>query len=119
VWPRYKKLFKANKAVNPMKKPKATNRFCPFCKKKTNHKIKQLSTGIKRGTLTRGSLTRMKARGALPGMGNKGRGSKPPINKWKRKTKNTKKAVFIYTCQTCGKAHQSKKGLRTSKVVFE
>jgi len=103
-----------------MKKPKAANRYCPFCKKKTNHKIKQLSTGIKRGTLTRGSMSRARKRGLGRGYGNLGRyGSKPPINKWKRKIKNTKKAVFVYTCQECGKAHQSRRGLRTSKVVFE
>jgi len=102
-----------------MKKPKATNRYCPSCKKKTNHKIKQLSTGIKRGTLTRGSMSRAKKRGLNRGAGNHGRYSKPPIGSWKRKTKNTKKAVFVYTCQECGKAHQSKRGLRTSKVVFE
>ncbi|MBS3099883.1 hypothetical protein J4463_01570 [Candidatus Pacearchaeota archaeon] len=103
-----------------MKKPKTTNRFCPYCKKKTLHKIKLLSTGTKRGTLKRGSLIRAKWRHAMPGMGNKGRyGSKPPINKWKRKTKSTKKHVFIYTCQTCTKSHQSKKGIRVSKVMFE
>ncbi|MEM3074420.1 MAG: 50S ribosomal protein L44e [Candidatus Pacearchaeota archaeon] len=102
-----------------MKKPKITNRFCPSCRKKTEHKIKLLSTGVKRGTLTKGSLNRMKERGAIPGMGNKGRGSKPPINKWKRKTKNTKKYVFIYTCQICKKSHQSKSGIRAGKVMLE
>ncbi|MFA5020343.1 MAG: 50S ribosomal protein L44e [Candidatus Pacearchaeota archaeon] len=102
-----------------MKKPKTTNRFCPFCNKKTQHKIKLTSTGTKRGTLTRGSLTRMKLRGAIPGLGNKGRGSKPAINKWKRKTKNTKKHVFVYTCQECKKSHQAKKGKRASKVIME
>lgn len=103
-----------------MKKPKTTMRFCPSCKKKTEHKIKLLSTGTKRGALTRGSISRAKSRGAFPGMGNKGRyGSKPAIAKWKRKTKNTKRYVFIYTCSVCKKAHQSKKGLRASKIVFE
>ena len=79
-----------------MKKPKAANRYCPFCKKKTNHKIKQLSTGIKRGTLTRGSMSRARKRGLGRGYGNLGRyGSKPPINKWKRKIKNTKKPYLF------------------------
>jgi len=103
-----------------MKKPKTTNRYCPFCNKKTEHKIKLVATGTKRGTLKRGSIERAKLRGARPGIGNKGRwGSKPAINKWKRKTKNTKRAVFVYTCSQCKKAHQSKKGKRTSKVLFE
>lgn len=101
-----------------MKKPKTMNRFCPSCRKKTEHKVKLLATGTKRGTLTRGSLTRMKVRGATPGMGNKGRGSKPAVKNWKRKTKNTKRNVFVYTCSECKKAHQSK-SIRASKVVFE
>ncbi|MEA3329374.1 MAG: 50S ribosomal protein L44e [Nanoarchaeota archaeon] len=102
-----------------MKKPKLVNRFCPSCKKKTQHKTKLLATGVKRGTLTWGSLSRMKKRGAIPGTGNKGRGSKPAIKNWKRKTKNTKRNVFIYTCQECKKSHQSKNSLRASKIVFE
>ncbi len=102
-----------------MKKPKTTNRYCPSCRKKTEHKIKLLATGTKRGTLTRGSLIRMKLRGTTPGLGNKGRGSRPAIAKWKRKTKNTKRNVFIYTCSVCKKAHQSKKGKRASKVMLE
>ncbi|MBS3092182.1 hypothetical protein J4466_02065 [Candidatus Pacearchaeota archaeon] len=103
-----------------MKKPKATKRYCPFCNKRTDHKIKLLSTGIKRGTLKKGGIDRAKLRGRGRGYGNKGRwGSKPAVTKWKRKTKNTKKAVFIYTCQTCKKSHQSKKGMRISKVMLE
>jgi ribosomal protein L44E len=103
-----------------MKKPKSTNRFCPKCNKKTDHKIKLLATGVKRGTLSRGSISRAKSRNAMPGMGNKGKyGSKPAIGKWKRKTKNTKKNVFVYTCTTCKKSHQSKKGIRASKVLLE
>jgi len=102
-----------------MKKPKVTNRFCPSCVKKQEHSIKLVSTGTKRGTLTRGSLSRMKKRGAIPGLGNKGRGSKPPIKKWKRVTKNTKKHAFVYTCKVCKKAHQSKSGIRASKMLLE
>ena len=101
-----------------MKKPKATNRYCPFCNKRTQHKIKLLSTGVKRGTLKRGSKERAKMR-SVPGKGNKGRYSKPAVGQWKRKTKNTKKHVFIYTCQTCKKSHQSKKGKRSGKVMLE
>lgn len=103
-----------------MKKPKSTNRFCPFCRKKTGHKIKLLSTGIKRGSMKKGGMLRARKRGRGVGYGNLGKwGSKPAIKNWKRKTKNTKKAVFVYTCSVCKKSHQSKKGKRTSKVVFE
>ena len=102
-----------------MKIPKKTNRYCPFCKKKTEQKIKLLSTGAKRGTLKRGSKDRAKLRGSNIGFGNKGKYSKPAVTKFKRKIKTTKKAVFIYTCKECGKSKNSKKGIRTSKVVQE
>jgi ribosomal protein L44E len=103
-----------------MKKPKTTNRFCPSCKKKTEHKIKEQTTGTKRSSMKRGGKSRIRLRGLWRGLGNLGRYSRPvPASKWKRKTKNTKKHVFIYTCQVCKKAHQSKKGLRASKIVFE
>jgi ribosomal protein L44E len=103
-----------------MKKPKVTNRYCPRCNKKTSQKIKLVSTGIKRGSLKRGGIPRAKLRGLGVGFGNKGRwGSKPAIGKWKRKTKNTKKNVFVYTCQECKKSTQSKKGKRSSKVILE
>jgi len=103
-----------------MKKPKVTNRFCPSCNKKTEHKIKLSPTGMNRGALKRGSFERAKLRNARPGMGNKGKyGSKPPLTKWKRKTKTTKKHVFIYTCAECKKAHKAKKGIRAGKVLLE
>ena len=43
-----------------MKIPKKTKRFCPYCKKRTDQKIDLVSTGFKRGTMARGSLSRMK-----------------------------------------------------------
>lgn len=102
-----------------MKKPKTTNRFCPKCKKKTEQKIKLLSTGTKRGAMKRGGKSRVRLRGLWRGLGSLGRYSKPPIAKWKRKTKNTKKHVFVYTCQECKKSTQSKSGIRASKVQLE
>jgi len=104
-----------------MKKPKSTNRFCPSCKKRTEHKIalaKQIGRSVAH-PLSRWGNSRVRARGLRRGMGNQGRFSKPPIKNWKRKTKSTKRNVFVYTCKECKKAHQSKKGKRASKVVFE
>jgi len=103
-----------------MKVPKKTNRYCPFCKKKTEQKIKLVGTGAKRGTLKRGALQRAKKRGLNRGMGNLGRwGSKPAVSKFKRKTKSTKKTNIMYTCQTCKKSHYQKKGKRAGKVLQE
>ena len=103
-----------------MKIPKKTNRFCPYCNKKTEQKIKLVGTGFKRGTLTRGSISRAKLRGLGRGIGNKGKwGSKPPITKNKRKTKTTKKTNIMYTCLVCKKSKYQKKGQRLSKQVQE
>ena len=103
-----------------MKIPKTTNRFCPYCKKKTEQKIKVIGTGGKRGTLTRGSISRAKARGLGRGIGNKGKwGSKPAITKNKRKSKTTKKTNVMYTCKECKKSKYQKKGQRASKVIQE
>src|SRR3989338_5535701 len=105
-----------------MKLPKTTNRYCPHCNGKTNHKIKLVSTGFKRGALTRGSIARAKLRGRGRGIGNKGKwGSKPAITKNKRKSKTTKKTNIMYVCEKCGKAHYRKgrRNKRTGKVVQE
>ena len=103
-----------------MKIPKKTNRYCPHCDKKTEQKIKSISTGGKRGTLTRGGIARAKLRGRGVGIGNKGKwGSKPAVTKFKRKSKTTKKTNIMYTCQTCKKSHYQKKGKRTSRLVQE
>ena len=102
-----------------MKVPKTTKRHCPFCKKKTEQKIKLMKTGTKGSTLKRGSLKRAKLRGLNRGMGNQGRRSRPAVTKYKRKTKTTKKQVLVYTCQECKKSKNKKKGIRTGKVVSE
>lgn len=103
-----------------MKIPKTTKRFCPYCKKKTEQKIKVVGTGFKRGTLTRGSIARAKKRGLGRGIGNKGKwGSRPPLSKHKRKSKTTKKTNIMYTCNACGKSKYQKKGKRAGKVLQE
>lgn len=102
-----------------MKIPKTTKRYCPYCKKKTEHKIKLVGTGFKRGTLTRGSKSRAKKRGLNRGIGNKGRWSRPAIAKHKRKSKTTKKTNIMYTCNECGKSKYQKKGKRAGKVLQE
>jgi len=100
-----------------MKLPKKTKRYCPYCKKHVEHKISDVSSGHKRSALKRGSIERAKKRGLGRGYGNLGRwGSKPAVNKWKRKTKSTKKTNILYTCNICKKAHMQKKGKRTSKL---
>ena len=100
-----------------MKIPKRINRYCPYCRKKTEHKVSDVSSGHKRSALKRGSIERARRRGKGRGMGNLGKwGSKPGVTKWKRKTKTTKKTNLLYTCSVCGKSHQQKKGKRTGRL---
>lgn len=103
-----------------MKFPKKTNRYCPYCRKKTEQKIKLVGTGFRRGTLTRGSKYRAKLRGLGRGIGNLGKwGSKPAQSKFKRKIKTSKKTNIMYTCAECGKSKYQKKGKRTHKLLQE
>jgi ribosomal protein L44E len=103
-----------------MKIPKKTNRFCPYCNKKTDQKIKFIGTGFQRGTLTRGSKYRARLRGLARGIGNLGKwGSKPAQSKFKRKTKTTKKTNIMYTCTVCKKSKYQKRGQRAGKQVQE
>jgi len=102
-----------------MKVPKLVKRYCPYCKKHTEHKITMVSSGGKRGALKRGGKSRIMKRGYWRGMGSHGKYSKPAIGKWKRKTKATKKSNFLYTCKVCGKGKGQKKGIRSSKITFK
>ena len=103
-----------------MKMPKKVQRYCPYCRKKTEHKVSDVSSGHKRGSLKRGAIGRARKRGLGRGMGNLGKwGSKPAVTKFKRKTKSTKKTNILYTCSVCKKSHQQKKGKRTSKLQLE
>lgn len=96
-----------------MRIPKKVNRFCPSCRKHQEHKVKDVSSGQKRGSLKRGGKKRVKKRGDWRGMGNKGKYSSGVT---KRKTKTTKKTNIRYTCKECGKSHYQKKGKRSGKI---
>ena len=100
-----------------MKIPKIIKRYCPYCKKKTNQKVKQQSTG-KASTLKRGAKQRAKLRGLNRGIGNLGRFSRMK-NQAKGQRKTTKKTAIVYTCSECGKGKDQKKGKRTSKLMIE
>lgn len=103
-----------------MKIPKSVRKYCPYCKKVTEQKVKLLSGAGKRSALKRGSIARAKLRGKGRGIGNKGKwGSKPPVTQWKMKTKTTKKTNLLYTCTVCNKSKTQKKGKRTSKIQIE
>lgn len=101
-----------------MKIPKTRNKYCPYCRKHTEHKIsesKQKTFGtahpLSRGTR---SQKRYKAR-----TGNKGRYSRPPIKKWKMTgKKQTKKIDLRYQCPVCKKIHTQSSGVRLRRLEF-
>lgn len=102
-----------------MKIPKLIKRYCPYCKKHTEHKVTQ-SKRKNPSSLTYGSKIRARRRGVARGLGNRGRYSKPAITKFKRTgKKSTKKTDLRYECKECKKIHVQKKGVRTKRVEFK
>ncbi len=104
-----------------MKLPKTRKKYCPTCKKHTEHKIIE---GKKKGRnathpMSYGSKKRLKHRGKL-GVGNHGKYSKPPINKWRMAGRKTsKKTDLRFECGVCKKMHgQRGGGTRARKVEF-
>jgi large subunit ribosomal protein L44e len=105
-----------------MKFPKTLNRYCPYCKKHTEHSLKNQSwKGLNKvHTQSKWSQTRVRARGLRRGFGNLGRFSRPAINSRKMYGKKTSKKTDIrYTCKICKKTHMQNHGLRTKKVEFK
>lgn len=101
-----------------MKKPKQTKRYCPYCRKHTEHKISQ-NKKKNASSLTYGSKVRAKRRGKAKGFGNKGRYSKPAVTKFKMTgKKTTKKTDLRYQCKECKKQHMQKSGIRAKRVEF-
>ena len=102
-----------------MKLPKVVKRYCPYCKKHTEHKITQNKRQAPR-TMTYGSKVRARRRGQARGLGNRGRYSKPAISGFKMTGKKlTKKTDLRYECKECKKQHMQKKGIRAKKVEFK
>ena len=99
--------------------PKTTNRFCPYCRKHTEHRI-ALNKRKNPRSLTYGSKLRARRRGSARGHGNLGRYSKPAISKFKMTGKKSSKKVDLrYECKECKKQHMKKKGFRAKKIEFK
>ena len=101
-----------------MKFAKNLNRYCPHCKKHTEHAV-SIAKKRERGPLKKGSIARAMKRGLGKGFGNKGRwGSKPTKPKMGGK-KTSKKHDLRFKCSVCGKMQVQRKGFRAKKLVFE
>jgi len=83
-----------------MKFRKSVKRFCPYCRKHTEHKV-FLAKKRAPSSLKYGSKVRARMRGKARGSGNLGRYSKPPVTQWKMTgKKQTKKNDLRYQCTT-------------------
>ena len=101
-----------------MKIPKTLKRYCPYCRKHTEHKVAQTKRKNP-SSLKKGSKYRARKRGLARGAGSLGRYSKPAISKFKMTgKKTTKKTDLRYQCMECKKTHTQKKGVRTKRVEF-
>ena len=89
-----------------MKIPKKQKRFCPYCKKHTEHKMGKVSSGKQRRALAAGQR-RFKRK-------MKGFGSFPKSNP-KDRAKPTKKLDLRYECKECKKKHTIGHGFRVKK----
>ena len=98
--------------------PKSKKRYCPYCKKHTDHKVGQ-SKKRAASSLSAGSKYRMKKRGKCTGTGNQGKISKGAMTKWKRYGKKaSKKTDLRYQCNVCKKSHTQNHGFRARKLEF-
>jgi len=89
-----------------MDAPKMQNRFCPYCRKHTQHEVKRVGVRkIKRMLASGQRRFKRKMRGF---------GSFPKTNPRDR-AKPTRKLDLSYVCKVCGKAHNIGKGFRVKK----
>ncbi len=92
-----------------MKIPKTQKRFCPYCKKHTEHEVSKVGGGKKKRTLAEGQRRFKRAL--------RGYGSFPRPNP-KGRSKPTKKLDLRYKCKECGKKHTVGEGFRIKKFEF-
>ena len=98
--------------------PKKQRRYCPYCKKHTEHKVTQ-NKKKQASSLTYGSKVRARRRGKARGTGSLGRYSKPAVTKFKMTgAKQSKKTDLRYECKECKKTHMQKSGIRAKRVEF-
>ena len=102
-----------------MKLPKIVKRYCPYCKKHTEHNVFQAKKKNP-SSMKYGSKIRARKRGQARGLGNLGRYSKPALSKFKMTgKKSTKKTDLSYECKVCKKIHVQRQGFRAKKIEFK
>ncbi len=92
-----------------MKIPKIQKRYCPYCRRHTEHEVHKVGGAKRKSSLSEGQRRFKRLL--------KGYGSFPRPNP-KGRAKPTKKVDLRYTCKVCGKSHTVGKGFRIKKVEF-
>ena len=89
--------------------PKMQKRYCPFCRKHTEHTVEEAKRRPRKqaSKSQRRFLRKLKGYGSFPKENPKGR------------EKPTRKTDFRYKCSSCGKKHTLGKGYRIKKIEFE
>ena len=89
-----------------MKMPKNQKKYCPFCRKHTEHIVEEAKRKPRRQDTRsqRRFLRKMKGYGSFPKENPKGR------------EKPTRKLDFRYKCTVCNKKHSIGEGFRSKKL---
>lgn len=88
--------------------PKIQRRYCPFCRKHTEHKVEEAKRKPRRESAKGQKRYRRKL---------KGYGSFPKENP-KGREKPTKNTDFRYVCSICKKKHTVGRGFRVKKLEW-
>ncbi|MDP3728222.1 MAG: 50S ribosomal protein L44e [bacterium] len=102
-----------------MKLPKKIKHYCQKCKKHTDMIISEAKKRTRSTShpMSRGSNSRLRARGLRRGYGNYNKYSKPAISKFKRTgAKISKKVDLRFKCSVCNKIWVQNRGFRTKKL---
>lgn len=89
-----------------MNMPKTQKKYCPICKKHTEHEVKRVSVSKKKSGMAQGQRRfkrKMRGFGSFPKTNPKGR------------EKPTRKLDLTYKCKVCKKSHNVGKGFRVKK----
>lgn len=89
--------------------PKKQKRYCPVCKKHTEHKVEEAKRRPRKkaSKSQRRFLRKLKGYGSFPKENPKGR------------EKPTRKLDLRYVCSVCKKKHTLGKGFRIKKLEFK
>ena len=89
--------------------PKKSRRYCPFCKKHTEHSVDEAKRRQRRQDTRsqRRFLRKLKGYGSFPKENPKGR------------EKPTRKKDLRFKCSECGKLHSIGTGFRVKKFEYE